>query len=576
VIGLRGAGLVLNGDNLEAVAVNPGTNGATVSFNFQTAVPSGFPYTVTVQTQPSNPTQKCVVMAGSGHVGNQNVHSIVVNCSTDTFVVSGTVTGLQGNLILTDNTVDPITLDMNGMFAFPKAIPSGGTYSVAVAGNPQFPSQSCSVMQGSGTVTTANIINVEVTCNTNEFNVGGMVSSLTGTGLVLEDNGSDDLAINANATTFTFAQQVNSGGMFTVTIKAQPTGQICTLSGATGQIASSDVSSVVVNCSSNTYTVGGNVTGLMGSGLTLSNAGNTINVGADGGFAFPPQPDGSMYDVAIVSQPSGPSQTCVIGGATGMVSGANVVGVQVTCSTASFTVGGSVNGLLQGSVVLEDNGGDQITVSGNTDFTFPTALASGSSYNVTATPSSSQEQCTVSMGSGIIGTANVIGVQVSCSPLYTITVSINFDLTNSEGMPDLGGDTLTLGDGTDTIPLNGVGTTNVTFPTALPAGNYTVTSALPGSCTSINCGFVSCGTGDAGGPVVTYNPTKAIRVFGLTLPPTTWPVTLGPNATVCLQCTGDVTCCDDQCADGCANTCNASLCPQNFGPPTCFCGGECG
>ena len=45
-------------------------------------------------------------------------------------------------------------------------------------------------------------------------------------------------------------------------------------------------------------------------------------------------------------------------------------------NAASFTVGGTVSGL-SGTVVLQDNGGDNLSVSANGSFTFATALPTG-------------------------------------------------------------------------------------------------------------------------------------------------------------------------------------------------------
>ena len=64
--------------------------------------------------------------------------------------------------------------------------------------------QTCSVANGSGTVGTANITNVAVTCTAaTTYSVGGTVSGLSGT-VVLQDNGGDDLSVGASGA-FTFA-----------------------------------------------------------------------------------------------------------------------------------------------------------------------------------------------------------------------------------------------------------------------------------------------------------------------------------------------------------------------------------
>src|ERR1700685_2349074 len=49
------------------------------------------------------------------------------------------------------------------------------------------------------------------------FSIGGTVSGLTGTGLVLQDNGGDNLAVSANGA-FTFATSVGNGKAFSVTV----------------------------------------------------------------------------------------------------------------------------------------------------------------------------------------------------------------------------------------------------------------------------------------------------------------------------------------------------------------------
>ena len=51
-------------------------------------------------------------------------------------------------------------------------------------------------------------------------------------------------------------------------------------------------------------------------------------------------------------------------------------------TATSYSVGGTVSGL-SGTVVLQDNGGDDLSLSGNGSFTFATQLAAGAAYNVT-------------------------------------------------------------------------------------------------------------------------------------------------------------------------------------------------
>lgn len=77
-----------------------------------------------------------------------------------------------------------------------------------------------------------------------------------------------------------------------------------------------------------------------------------------------------------------------------------------------FTIGGSVSGLT-GTVVLRNNGGDDLFVSANGSFTFATRIAAGSSYTVTPSSQPTGQTCTVSAGSGLAN-ADVSTVTVNC------------------------------------------------------------------------------------------------------------------------------------------------------------------
>jgi hypothetical protein len=81
---------------------------------------------------------------------------------------------------------------------------------------------------------------------------------------------------------------------------------------------------------------------------------------------------------------------------------------------STYTVGGSVSGL-SGTVVLQDNGGDNLSISANGPFSFATALANGAAYSVTVSSSPPGQTCTVASGSGTIAAANVTNVALSCT-----------------------------------------------------------------------------------------------------------------------------------------------------------------
>ncbi|MBI3358837.1 MAG: hypothetical protein HY037_04530, partial [Nitrospirae bacterium] len=96
------------------------------------------------------------------------------------------------------------------------------------------------------------------------FTIGGTVAGLTGTGLVLQNNGGNNLSISANATSFTFAMAIVSGTAYNVTVVTQPTSpaQTCTVTNAAGTVADVNITNVAVACvtdAPSSFTIGGTV-----------------------------------------------------------------------------------------------------------------------------------------------------------------------------------------------------------------------------------------------------------------------------------------------------------------------------
>ncbi len=325
VSGLAGTGLVLqdNGANNLAVTANG-------PFTFSTAIATGGAYAVAVLTQPTGPAQTCTVSAGSGTVGSANVTTVAVSCTTPTYTIGGTVSGLVGTgLVLQDNGGNNLAVAANGSFTFSTPIATGGAYAVTVLAQPTGPAQTCLVTSGSGTVASANVTSVSVTCTTATYTIGGTVSGLAGTGLALQDNGGNNLAVAANGP-FTFSTPIATGAAYAVTVLTQPAGpaQTCAVSSGSGTVASANVTSVAVSCTTppTMYTIGGTVSGLAGTGLVLQdNGGNNLAVSANGSFTFStPVANGAAYAVTVLTQPTGPAQTCTVTGSSGTVASANV------------------------------------------------------------------------------------------------------------------------------------------------------------------------------------------------------------------------------------------------------------
>ena len=82
------------------------------------------------------------------------------------------------------------------------------------------------------------------------------------------------------------------------------------------------------------FSVGGTVTGLEGTGLTLRDHQFLTLTPGNGAFTFTlPTPSGSPYEVTITAQPTDPVQVCTIANGSGIMGNANVTNIQVTCTT---------------------------------------------------------------------------------------------------------------------------------------------------------------------------------------------------------------------------------------------------
>ena len=129
--------------------------------------------------------------------------------------------------------------------------------------------------------------------------------------------------------------------------------------------------------------------------------------------------------MTVKTNPTG--QSCTVSNGSGTVGSANVTSVAVSCANAaSYTIGGTVSGL-SGTVVLQDNSADDLSVSANGTFTFATSVVSGASYSVTVKTNPAGQACTVSNGSGTVGSANVTNVAVSCGTNTGTSASDDFN-----------------------------------------------------------------------------------------------------------------------------------------------------
>jgi 6-phosphogluconolactonase len=195
------------------------------------------------------------------------------------------------------------------------------------------------------------------------YTVGGTVTGLAGSGLVLQSDFGGDLAIGTSGS-FTFGKQMGSGREYAIGIMNQPASappQFCQVANGSGIIGAANVTNVKVTCEAG-YMVGGTVSGLVGSGLVLQIAsyelpggpgdpvliGSPLPVKTDGEFTldsvFPSMfPRGEF--VGITQQPSSPTQSCVVDNAWFSIQSANDTSVAVACSEFSYVANAADNTL---------------------------------------------------------------------------------------------------------------------------------------------------------------------------------------------------------------------------------------
>ena len=311
------------------------------------------------------------------------------------------------------------------------SLPPGASYSVSVSAQPT--GETCSVAGGTGTIGSANVANVVVTCSDLAYSLGGAISGLNGSGLVLA-NDSDTFAVSAGATSFTMPATVAYTSSYALSVQTQPPGLACAVQRGSGTMPAAPVTDISVSCTDQPFSLGGSISGLgSNTGLVLKNGSDTLTVAAGStSFTMPTAVSfSSAYAVAVQSSPAG--LTCTASNASGTMPASNVTSVVIACSDQAYTVSGTIGGLASGGLVLV-NGSTTLPVSsGASAFTMPTAVAYTSAYDVTVQTQPTGLTCSVSNGTGTMGTSAVTDVAVTCSA-NTYTVGGTISGLNASGL----------------------------------------------------------------------------------------------------------------------------------------------
>lgn len=263
------------------------------------------------------------------------------------------------------------------------------------------------------------------------------------------------------------------------------------------------------------YSLSVQATGILGTGLTLENQGESLSIPSDGTYRFQrTYPSGSSYDVQITNQPESPTQTCTVSGGTGTFVGGDILGtIQVNCSGAQGSVSGTITGLSGTGLQITNTtpwGSETININ-STSFAFsPQEFNTSYSVSVTAQPTNPWQTCVLSgVGSGSLTTGGAT-VDLSCTtdsyPLQVQVVGIGAVGTLSTPLVvQLGGQTLNFtGDATQSFSIGTLSGSSYTvglLSSVIETGNCTIpipsgTMAGPASLVVVNCssGFLVQGS----------------------------------------------------------------------------------
>lgn len=168
-----------------------------------------------------------------------------------------------------------------------------------------------------------------------------------------------------------------------------------------------------------TFGINGTVAGQVYPGLVLVNNGVDLPIAVGTtSFSFPGSLEyGDAYKVLVKTNP--PNQTCEADpryneGTAGRTAAINV---PVQCIVNAFSVGGKITGLTTEGLVLTNGttGGTITVVKDATVFAFANRVAFDQSYGVTVLTQPTGQTCSVTNGVGLMGSAAVDNILVTCN-----------------------------------------------------------------------------------------------------------------------------------------------------------------
>lgn len=163
--------------------------------------------------------------------------------------------------------------------------------------------------------------------------IGGQFSGVTKVGLVLTNNGGNDLAVVPTGTgtgDFYFSGLAESDDKYDVQVKSVPSNvQECKPFYNTGRVVY-DVLSIRIVCTLKQHELKGAVSGLTGANLVLVNGSDRVAIPAGAtSFTMTKVAEDAPYGITVLTQPD--NQTCTVANGTGTMGANDVTNVAVTC-----------------------------------------------------------------------------------------------------------------------------------------------------------------------------------------------------------------------------------------------------
>jgi hypothetical protein len=218
----------------------------TTAYNKNDAVTYGGSYWLALQSipantpnsEPSTANTSWQLLAAKGDTGAQGAAGAAGQSVASSAEPAGVNCTFGGSKFVAANGA---TYACNGV---PGPQGSSITTVALPAGNANCPYGGTQLTSASGTTYACN----GAPAGPQFYTISGTLSGLASTtSVVLDDNGTDALTLNANGI-FTFATPLAPGSTYAVTVATQPANGTCTVTNGTGTVGVSNVTTVAVTC----------------------------------------------------------------------------------------------------------------------------------------------------------------------------------------------------------------------------------------------------------------------------------------------------------------------------------------